>query len=133
MIFKALDPGLRRDDGKGSKWDDGKGSKWDDGKGSNRDDGKGSNQNFLLTAGLMLALSSSAAWADIETGKKLHDKQCMECHDTSVYTRSNRFVTSREALMKQVNRCELNVGAQWFKEDIADVVQYLDETFYKFK
>ncbi len=88
---------------------------------------------MILTTGLVLTLGSSLAWADTENGKKLHDEQCTECHDTSVYSRPDRFITSREALAKQVNRCELNVGAQWFKEDIDDVVQYLDETFYKFK
>ena len=87
----------------------------------------------LLLTGLLFALTGSMAWADIEHGKKLHDEQCTQCHDSSVYTRENHFVTSRKALLKQVNRCELNVGAQWFKEDVDDVVEYLDKTFYKFK
>lgn len=87
----------------------------------------------LLLTGLLFALAGSHAWADIENGKKLHDEHCTQCHDSSVYTRENHFVTSREALLKQVNRCELNVGAQWFKEDVNDVVEYLDKTFYKFK
>ncbi len=89
--------------------------------------------NKIFLAGLLLALTASNTRADIDHGKKLHDEQCTECHDSSVYTRENHFVASREALLKQVNRCELNVGAQWFKEDVDDVVEYLDKTFYKFK
>ena len=87
----------------------------------------------VMTAGLLLALTTSAALADSAKGKKLHDAQCMKCHDTSVYTRPKHFISSRDALRKQVNRCHQNVGAQWSDEDINDVVQYLDETFYKFK
>ncbi len=87
----------------------------------------------IITAGLLLALTTGNALADSAKGKKLHDAQCMKCHDTSVYTRPKHFISNRDALTKQVNRCHQNVGAQWSDEDINDVVQYLDETFYKFK
>jgi len=71
--------------------------------------------------------------ADVQRGKQLHDERCMKCHDDSVYTRKDRFITSKEALAKQVSRCGLNTGAQWFDEDVADVVDYLNTTYYKFK
>ncbi len=87
----------------------------------------------ILMTGLLLAFTTGNALADAANGKALHDEQCVKCHDSKVYTRSDRFITSRDALTKQVTRCQLNVGAQWFDEDVADVVQYLDETFYKFK
>jgi len=88
---------------------------------------------IIMTAGVLLALATGHALADSAKGKELHDAHCMKCHDTGVYTRAERFISSRDALKKQVNRCQLNVGAQWFDEDINDVVQYLDETFYQFK
>ena len=89
-------------------------------------------KNFMLT-GLLLAFTTGGALADTAKGKELHDAKCMKCHDSSVYTRADRFVADRDALIKQVTRCQLNVGAQWFDEDVAEVVNYLDETFYKFK
>jgi mono/diheme cytochrome c family protein len=83
---------------------------------------------------LALALSGSAAAAtDLQHGKQLLEERCTKCHDSSVYTRKDRFITSREALAKQVNRCSLNTGAQWFDEDVADVVDYLNATYYKFE
>ncbi len=88
---------------------------------------------MLLISGIALSLSASLVMADADKGKKLHDAACMKCHDNGVYSRTDRFITSREALGKQVRRCQLNVGAQWFDEDVADVVQYLDGTFYQFK
>ena len=85
---------------------------------------------FLL---LILVSTGPHALAGAERGKQLHDKQCLKCHDNGVYTRENRFISSREALQKQVQRCNLNVGAQWFDEDVNDVVLYLNESFYNFK
>jgi len=89
-------------------------------------------KTVLITV-LLLAFTTGEALADAAEGKKLHDEQCMKCHDSSVYTRPDRLISSRGALTKQITRCQLNVGAQWFDEDIVDVVQYLDGSFYKFK
>ena len=57
----------------------------------------------------------------------------MKCHDSGVYTREDRRVTDRDALVKQVKRCEQNLGLSWFDTDINDVVQYLNQSYYKFK
>jgi mono/diheme cytochrome c family protein len=76
---------------------------------------------------------SMGACADVQRGKQLHDEQCIKCHDDSVYTRKEHFVTSKKALVTQVNRCAMNAGAQWSEEDIADVVDYLNTSYYKFE
>ena len=75
---------------------------------------------------------SVVSWADVQRGKQLHDEYCMKCHDTSVYMRDNRFVTSKEALVGQVKRCAMNANTQWSDTDISDVVDYLNATYYKF-
>jgi hypothetical protein len=80
----------------------------------------------------VLVLTGSAAVADSERGKQLHQQHCTKCHDDSVYTRKDRFISSPEALAKQVKRCELNLGLSWFDKDISDVAQHLDQSFYKF-
>lgn len=85
---------------------------------------------------ILLAITMTAsmgASADVEHGKQLHQERCTKCHDNSVYTRKEHFVTSKEALAKQVRRCALNAGAQWSDEDIADVVDYLNASYYKFE
>ena len=76
--------------------------------------------------------ASPAVLADAGKGKKLHDENCMKCHGNEVYTRKDRFISSRAALDKQVKRCQLNVGAQWFDEDASSVADYLDQSFYHF-
>lgn len=84
-----------------------------------------------LLACTLLALGSPLL-ADQDPGKAQHDKYCQKCHDDSVYTRSDRFIKDRAALQKQVARCGLNSGAQWFDEDVEAVTRYLDQTHYKF-
>jgi hypothetical protein len=78
-------------------------------------------------------LVSANVFADTQRGQQLHNEHCQKCHDTSVYTREDRFVTDKAALTKQVNRCKLNLGLQWVDQDVAAVVDYLNSSFYKFK
>lgn len=85
-----------------------------------------------LLASVWLAATPARA-ADLEHGKALHDSNCVNCHTTSVYTRPNRRIDSLEALNRQVQRCETALGVKWPAEDVADVVHYLNENFYKFK
>ena len=83
----------------------------------------------LVTAGIMQTTQA----ADLKHGKALQQKHCMSCHDDGMYTRDNRRVTSMDGLAKQVRRCELTLGLQWFDEDIDAVTAYLNQSFYKFK
>jgi hypothetical protein len=88
------------------------------------------NRSLIFAA---LLATASGTLADAEHGQELHDKHCMKCHDTGVYTRENRRIADQDALLKQVKRCELNLGLRWFDKDINDVAQYLNQSFYKFK
>jgi hypothetical protein len=86
----------------------------------------------LITTGLVMASSSLPA-VDIDHGKTLQQKNCMSCHDDSIYVREERRVTSLDALKTQVQRCETNLSLNWFPEDVDAVTGYLNTTFYKFK
>jgi len=91
---------------------------------------------LLLSAALLLTtLNSHAALlpGDAANGKKLHNQQCVACHDTSVYTRANRRVRSVEALVGQVQGCVHQTGAKLDRDQVNDVIRYLDEAFYEFK
>lgn len=86
----------------------------------------------LLAASISL-LTTSASAADPAHGRQLQEANCMSCHDNSVYTRKDRKVTSLDGLQKQVRRCELTLGLQWFDEDVDDVTTHLNQNFYQFK
>ena len=94
------------------------------------------NKTTLLLLSLTLGAASAQAAllpGDAAKGKTLHDKQCVACHDTGVYTRANRQVKSVEALIGRVNGCVRQTGLSLDRDQINDVVNYLDESFYKFK
>jgi len=82
---------------------------------------------------LSLVMGSIPVNADIERGKVLHDQSCMGCHDNSVYQRTNKKIPTLQALHAQVHRCTKPAGADWSKEDRADVVNYLNQSFYRYK
>lgn len=95
---------------------------------------------------LVSLLISSVVYADeaaeISAGQQLHDKACLSCHDSmtngkpeQIYTREDRTESSVEdiaGLQSRVQACATNTGAQWFDDEIADVVDYLNTTYYKF-
>ncbi len=79
-----------------------------------------------------LAVPLPLAAADIENGEELHFEDCTGCHLEEVYTRENRVVGSLERLGQQVRFCKNSVGAQWFDEDVEDVIAYLNQAYYRF-
>lgn len=66
-------------------------------------------------------------------GKKIHDANCISCHDSSVYTREERRVQDFPKLLAQVRLCDANLGTSLFDEDIEQVADYLNQAYYQFK
>ena len=93
-------------------------------------------KTIALIATLALTIGNAQAAllpGDAAKGKAVHDKQCTACHDTGVYTRADRRMKSVEAMIGQVNNCVRQTGAKLDRDQINDLVKYLDESFYKFK
>ena len=86
---------------------------------------------FVTTA--VLAVSQAVLATDINHGKSLQQKNCMSCHDDSIYSREDRRVTSMDALRAQVQRCETSLNLQWFPEDVDAVIEHLNTSYYKFQ
>lgn len=89
---------------------------------------------------LAAALLPTTAAADAQRGEELHNRQCIACHasrfggdGSAIYTRENRRVNSFAALHKQVNRCKNNLQISWFDDEVRDVTDYLNATYYHFK
>ncbi len=108
---------------------------------------KGHNMNLkktiiktLATTSLLLLLTQTANAVSAANGKDLHDAICIACHisltngqPASLYTRSDRKFNTLKGLNEQVMRCQNSVGANWFDDQIADVVEYLNTNYYKVK
>ena len=94
----------------------------------------------ILTLGLSISCIGSAHAVDLKRGKQLLEENCIKCHadmvggdGSKIYTRENRRIDSLAGLNKQVHRCKNSLGVSWPEDQIADVVAYLNKTYYKFK
>jgi len=88
---------------------------------------------FILLAATVSSTAFGYEDPVMQTGNKLHDEKCMNCHDTSVYTRQERRVKTLQALSSQVNNCMKGPAkADWTVSETNSVIEYLNNKFYKF-
>ena len=86
---------------------------------------------YLLIFTMYLGIGIAQA-ADIDDGDDLHFEHCTGCHDSSVYTRSDRKVGNLARLGQQVRFCKDTIGVTWFDDEVEDVIAYLNATYYHF-
>ena len=87
---------------------------------------------FSLTGLLLILQSGVSLAADTKHGEELYKAKCGGCHDTSVHTRKNRIIHTYDDLVNRVKFCDNAAKAKFTDNDITDVVEYLNNTFYKF-
>ena len=68
-----------------------------------------------------------------EEGKELHEESCIRCHGSEMYTRDNSKIQNHFDLRSQVSACANNLGTGWFPDEEKSVVDYLNDSHYKFK
>jgi hypothetical protein len=87
----------------------------------------------LMLAIMMMPLHAAPfEKGDPKTGKALHEKSCLTCHSTSMYTRANRTVKTSAQLSARISGCNANTGAGWFPEEEQNVAAYLNHNLYHF-
>jgi len=85
---------------------------------------------------LLLRIPSAYAAAlpgDSADGKRLHDANCMGCHDTSIYTRKDRLVQSLDALKKRLGDCSHMANKEFSASETQNIIKYLNDQFYQFR
>ena len=86
----------------------------------------------FLPLALLSAIGSSAlAASDFDAGA-YHDAKCSRCHDTSVYTREDRKMTSYPRLASKVRGCNKRFGDKLTTENFFAFVDHLNDSFYHF-
>ena len=66
-------------------------------------------------------------------GEQLHaESNCFQCHDTSIYTRADRKAKDYAGVRRMVGFCRANLGIEWFPDEEAQVVEYLNDNFYRY-
>ena len=90
----------------------------------------------ILCVSLLILLTSSAyavLLADSADGKRLHDANCMGCHNASIYTRTDRLVRSLDELKKQLGNCSHMAKQEFSAIETQNIIKYLNDQFYQFR
>ncbi len=88
---------------------------------------------LLLTLTTGISTSLYATDNKHHLGEGLHDKKCISCHNSSVYSRDDRMVKTMSALKSQVNNCMKGAAkAEWTQPETTSVVDFLNDRYYKF-
>jgi hypothetical protein len=91
----------------------------------------------ILCVSLLILLMPSSAYAELPgdsaDGKRLHDANCMGCHDTGIYTRKDRLVRSLDALKKQLGGCSHMARKEFSAIETQNIIKYLNDQFYQFR
>jgi mono/diheme cytochrome c family protein len=67
-----------------------------------------------------------------QRGQLLYENHCMSCHESVVHIRSTKHTRSIQELQARVRLWAENLKLRWGKEEVDDVVKYLDTQYYKF-
>jgi hypothetical protein len=73
----------------------------------------------------------NARAADAERGKLLYENHCKVCHTSVVHVREDRKARSRDEIRTWVQRWRTELGLQWESADVDDIVEYLNDRYYK--
>lgn len=84
-----------------------------------------------LGLGITTAHASDKTLGDAAKGKLLHNRDCTSCHNNSVYTRPNH-IKSLGGLQQRVQMCAKMLHKGYSDDDVANLVEYLNDNYYKF-
>ena len=92
----------------------------------------------ILCVSLLILLMPSVASAaalpgDSADGKRLHDANCMGCHDTGIYTRKDRLIRSLDALETRLGDCSHMANKEFSATEKQNIIKYLNDQFYQFR
>lgn len=79
------------------------------------------------------ALSAGQEGPSLERGRALYQNQCVVCHTDKVHRRVPPLPISTDDLRFIVTVWATQQGLRWGREEIEDVVYYLDLVHYRFE
>ena len=75
-------------------------------------------------------VNNSTANEEHPRGQLLYENHCGGCHDKSVHSRTEKRAKSKDDIKYWVIRWSTELKLEWSDQDVNDVVDYLDITFY---
>lgn len=84
---------------------------------------------LAIASAMSLALVSNLSMAEVHPGKALHDSaDCMKCHTAKPYNPQKS--DSWAKLVKTVQFCNDNLNAGMFEDEVEELADYLNQTYY---
>lgn len=82
---------------------------------------------------LLCSVSMPAMSQNGSRGQALYENQCRSCHESWAHERKGHSaVASMQDLRRRVAAWATHSGLDWSGEEVDDVTEYLDQTFYHF-
>jgi hypothetical protein len=93
------------------------------------------NTKLALLLVTSLTLSASNLSSDAKEGESHYlDAKCQQCHNKGMdYVPKGSKATDYSKLQGWVSSCASHFNIDWFPEDEANVVKYLNEIYYDYK
>jgi len=66
-------------------------------------------------------------------GQMLYENHCMSCHESVVHIRGDQRSRSLAELRGRVSHWAGDLRLRWGKEEVEEVVTYLNDRYYKFE
>lgn len=83
----------------------------------------------LATTGISLSFLASNSLAEPHPGKALHEAaNCMKCHTAQPY--NPQKTNTYPKLVKAVSFCNDNLNAGMFEDEVEQLADYLNNTYY---
>jgi len=89
--------------------------------------------SIATASAVVLLLATAQTRADAERGRLLYENHCTVCHTSVVHVREQRKAASREDLQAWIRRWQQQLDLQWENNDVDDVTEYLNDSYYGFK
>ncbi len=88
---------------------------------------------ILLIVGLLAWIWTGESLADSARGQTLYDSRCLVCHAEKPFADKPPKVKNYEELRAQTTLWDsISAGAKWSKDEVEDVVAYLNQRFYSY-
>ena len=89
---------------------------------------------LFAAGGLAVAATGQGAeLPDLERGRALYENHCVVCHTPKVHRRVPPLPLHTDDLRFIVTVWVSQQGLRWSRDDVEDVVHYLDRTYYRFE
>ena len=76
--------------------------------------------------------SKAKVLSEVTRGQMLYENHCTSCHESTVYIRAKRKATNYKEVGDWVNQFADWLNLSWTKVEKREVMQYLNERYYKF-